>query len=291
MRRRKSPKPALPTLVALVGFSMPYLPAQSGRPPAIPFTPLATGIPITVTYRVQRSETPNPAPRAYNAPTAKMISWTPSGSRSAADLGTWTYERDIRGNWTSEFGQSRTGLGVSSPEWRYRARSAGAGIEIETMQDPADFGSSYGPPPEFVAGLLHCALPFAFEVPATGGAAAQGDPLESFLSSLDAADAERTERGWQITAAVNHGMAMLSIEADEEGRLLRIEQSSTRLRHDGPVSREVIDVEEVRVVDGAQMPWSFTRTVYEGARVWDRLEYQVLEAVPVGAGKAHASLY
>ncbi len=290
MRRRKSPKPALPTLVAIISFAMPHAPAQSGRPPAIPFIPLATEIPITVTYRVQRSETVHPAPRAYNAPTVRPMSWTPSGARSAADFGLWTYERDQFGNWSSEFAQPRTEEDRASREWRYCARWRGEGVEIVSLHGAPDSDSSCGPPPEFVASLSQCAIPFLFAMPVRSAEESEPGTLEAFLSSLDAADAERTERGWQISAPVNGGTAVLSIEADDDGRLLRIEKVSVRMRHDGPVAREVVDVEEVRIVDGAQMPWNFTRTVYEGARIWERREYEVVEAVPEARAMEQASL-
>ncbi len=290
MRRRKSPIPGLPTLILVASLSLPTAPAEPGRPTAIPFVPMATGTPIFVTYRVQRSEPLSPAPRAYDVPPPKQMSWTPSGARSAGDFGVWTYERDRRGHWSSEFAQPRRGEGARALEWRYRADGRGPEVEIRPLHDAAEGECGYGPPAEFVVRLSECTLPHVLSAPGGGTGSPEPLDLSTFLSSLDESDARRTERGWEISAPVRRGLAILPVEADEQGRLLRIEETSVRRRHDGPVLREVIEVDEVRILGDAQMPWRFVRTVYDGPRVWERLEYEVIEAIPGSRGSEQASL-
>lgn len=281
MRRRRTNNPTLTILVAVIGAFAPTARPETGRPPAIPCLPLATEKPIIIHYRVQRTAPLTGTIRAYAGPVARPIAWTPSGVRSAADLGSWTYERDRMGHWTSEFTLPRPpARGASSAdEWRYRAQWRGGPIEITMPLDPDQPVGSYGPPTEFVADLAGCTLPFVLAAPEPDGRGAPVREVSDFLSRLDASDAQRTERGWEVSALIRAGEARLNVETDEEGRLLRIEETSVRTRHDGPVRREVIEIDEVRVMAESQMPWRFVRTVYDGTRLWERLEYEVIEVV------------
>jgi hypothetical protein len=277
-------RPSLHSTIAVVVLALTRHATSSNDSP-IPGTlsgiaPTIVEIPCKARYRVFRNH-------ALGTNGANLIAsanlpqiWTTSGTRVAADSGEWTFERSADGHWSSEFVVGDTIAQPStsrSPARRY-ALDYGEQTVIRELF-PAEESMLDGgvePPPVIISDYARMAFPLSTlaieSVGESGTPMSLAEALAEFPVSADTTiEGERTR-----TMVMHQGLAQLSVTTDERGMILRVEEVAGD-EGDGPLFREVTEISETRIVSGHQVPWRYSRTIYDHNRVWERIEFEMIE--------------
>jgi len=285
-------RPSLHSLIAVVVLALTRPATSSDDAPTLAvrsgIAPTIVEIPCKARYRVYRHFSPGTNGANVIASASLPQIWTTSGARIAADSGEWTFERDSTGRWSSEFVVGDTVAQPStkrSPARRY-ALEFGEQTVIREMLDPAaePVASRVEPPPVFISDYARMTFPLSSLAIESAGEDGMPMTLNEALASFPifndvSVDGERTR-----TIDMHGGLAQLSVTTDGRGVVIRVEETAG---DEGgvPLIREVTEITETRIVSGHQVPWRFSRTVFDRDRVWECFEFEMIEVTTPEPGR------
>lgn len=249
--------------------------------PTSGIAPTILEIPCKARYRVYRHHVPAANGTNVIASTSLPQIWTTSGTRIAADSGEWTFERGIDGHWSTEFVVGDTVAAPStrrSPARRYALDYGDGNIVIRELFTAEESLTDSGiePPTNIIGDYARMAFPLSTLAIEPLGEHGRPMSIAEALAMLPVTSDTTTGAERTRTIPMYGGLGELAITTDARGVILRVEESAGDAET-GPLMREVTEITETRLVEGHQVPWKFSRTIYDHDRVWERIEFEMIE--------------